>query len=116
MKSFNSIDEIRDWLIPLGFHEYKPTDIHHESIVTCFQKRYDDDFGKKYFLDINVWDYTLFPAIPERYHPSITGQFYQAETHDAVNFDFIDWDIDAAEKWIDKMFEVGLLEHYERWD
>lgn len=116
MKSFDKLEDIRDWLIPLGFHEYKPTNLHHEGIITCFQKRYDDDFGKKYFIDIDVWDWRCYPQIPERYHPSIKGQYYQAETHNAVNFEFIDWELEAVEQWIDKMFELGLLEHYEKWD
>lgn len=116
MKSYDTLDEIRDWLIPLGFHEYAPTQIHHSGIITCFQKRYDDDIGKKYFIDVNVWDWTMFPKIPEKYHPEITGQYYQAGTHDAVNFEFIDWDLEAVEQWLDKLFELGVLEHYEEWD
>ena len=38
-----------------GYHEYKPTCFHNDGITKCFQKRFDDDIGKKYFIDINKW-------------------------------------------------------------
>lgn len=53
MNSYNTIDDIRNYLNPLGFHEYKPTQFDRYAI-TCFQKRYDDEIGKKYFVDAKV--------------------------------------------------------------
>lgn len=114
MKSYNSIDEIKNEFIPLGFHEYKPTQFDHH-VITCFQKRYDDEIGKKYFLDIKVYDFT-WADILEQYHPSISCQLYQKDTHDAVNLDFINWDIEQVEKFIDTMFKTNMLEHYETWE
>ena len=31
-----------------GFKEYDPTRFDNDSVILRFQKRYDDDFGKKY--------------------------------------------------------------------
>ena len=114
MRSYNTIDEIRNEFIPLGFHEYKPTQFD-PYVITCFQKRYDDNIGKKYFLDIKVHDFT-FADIPEQYHPAISCQLYQKYTHDAVNLDFIDWDLRQVENFVNAMFASGLLEHYETWE
>ena len=39
-----------------GFKEYNPTRFDNDSVILRFQKRYDDNFGKKYFIDILKWD------------------------------------------------------------
>lgn len=116
MKSYNTIDEAREYFTGLGFHEYEPTRFDAENIITCFQKRYDDELGKKYFIDARLWDFSWSDKVPENYHPELCMQVYQKDTHDAVNFTYIDWDVDQVEKFIDRMFELGLLEHYELWD
>lgn len=116
MKSYETLEEIRELLLSNGFHEYKPTPFDNESIRTCFQKRYDDEIGKKYFLDCKVWDWTWNNQIPEKYHPEFCGQMYQKGTHDAIDYTFISWDLDQAEKFLEDWFQSGLLEHYEIWD
>lgn len=115
MNSWNSVDEIKNYLLPLGFKEFEPPKFRsYEGITTMFQKRYDDEIGKKYFIDAKIWDYTKYPQIPEKFHIEYEGQYYQKGTHDAVNFNFIDWTLDQVEEFIDNLFELGVIEHYER--
>lgn len=117
MNSYNSLDDVRDYLIPLGFNEYeKPPFRYYNDIATCFQKCYKDDIGKKYFIDAEIWDWSWTDRIKEQFHISFRGQFYQKYTHEAVNFEFIDWKLEEIEKWLDAMFDLGLLEHYETWE
>lgn len=115
MNSYDTLDEICDYLIPLGFREYKPTPFEYDGVCTCFQKRYDDDFGKKYFIDAKIWDYSWTNKVPENYHIEYHAQLYENGTHDAINIEFLDWDVHQVEKWIDKLFENKMIEHYERW-
>lgn len=116
MKSFDSLEEIREWLVPKGFYEYKPTPFHKDTVKTCFQKRYDDDKGKKYFIDVDIWDYSWSDRIPENYIPEIRCQLYQTGTHDAFNITFISWEIGQAEEFVENMFQSGVIEHYETWE
>ena len=45
-----------------GFKEYNPTRFDNDSVILRFQKRYDDNFGKKYFIDILKWDNSYVPV------------------------------------------------------
>ena len=44
-----------EYLIEQGYKKYEPTRFDNESVVARFQKRFDDDFGKKYFIDVLKW-------------------------------------------------------------
>lgn len=116
MNSYNTPKEIRDYLVPLGFHEYSPTRFDSSGVCICFQKRYDDERGKKYFLNAKVYDFTFTDKVRENYHISFSCQLYQKGTHDALNIEFIDWNIDQIEKFVDNLFDTGMLEHYETWE
>lgn len=116
MRNYNTLEEIENILVPRGFHKYNPTPYDNESVCCNFQKRYDDEIGKKYFIDVKIWDWTRFDRIPEKYSMEFNGQYYQKGTHNAVNFTFIDWTLDEVEKWIEDLFQVGFIEHYEEWD
>lgn len=116
MNSYNTIEEIRNYLIPLGFHEYKPTQFDKNYVVTCFQKRYDNEVGKKYFIDAKVIDFTFTDKVPMKFHLSYSCQLYQKDTHEAFNIEFIDWGIKEIEEFINKMFDNNMLDYYEYWD
>lgn len=114
--NFDRLDEIRKFFTDKGFKEFTPPDFRsYDGVTTMFQKRYDDDLGKKYFIDVKIWDWTGTYKIPENYSVEFEGQYYQKDTHNAVNFTFIDWKLEDVESWLDKLFEVGLIEHYELW-
>lgn len=117
MNSWNTLDDVRDYLIPKGFHEYTPPDFRrYEGLATIFQKRYEDDIGKKYFIDAKIWDWTWTDKIPERFHIEYECQLYQKGTHDAFNVEFIDWTLEQVVDYIEKMFENGMLDYYETWE
>ena len=50
-------------ILARGYKEFKPTPFHNSGIVKCFQKRFDDDNGKKYFIDIHKWDFSMYPDV-----------------------------------------------------
>ena len=55
MEKFNTLNEAKDYLISHGFKEYHGY-FANQGIIASFQKRYDDELGKKYFIEANIWD------------------------------------------------------------
>ena len=51
-----------EYLIERGYKKYEPTRFDNESVVARFQKRFDDDFGKKYFIDVLKWSHDYVPV------------------------------------------------------
>lgn len=117
MNSRDTLEEIRNYLEPMGFKEFEvPNFRSYDGVCTMFQKRYDDNVGKKYFIDAKIWDWSFTDRIKENYHIEYECQLYQKDTHDAFNINFIDWTIEQVEQFIDNMFEKNMLEHYETWE
>lgn len=116
MNSFDSLEEVRNTLIPMGFREYKPTPFDNDGICACFQKRIDDENGKMFFIDAKIWDYSWTNKVKENYHIAYETQLYKKGTHDAVSLDFIDWTEEQVEDFVKKMFHAKLIEHYEEWE
>ncbi len=115
MEKFNTLNEAKDYLISHGFKEYHDY-LASPGVAASFQKRYDDELGKKYFINVDVWDWTYTNKIPENYVIEFNGQYYQKGTHSAVNFTFINWKLEQIENWLDSLFDNHLIEHYELWD
>lgn len=111
---FKNLDEIRNYFTAFGFKEFAPPSLRsYDGVATMFQKKYYDDKGVKYFIDIKIWDWTYTDRIPEDYHVEFEGQYYKKGNHNAVNMTFIDWKLEEVEEWIENLFNNGFLEHYE---
>ena len=103
-------------LIALGFKEYPPTRFDSDGIEGCFQKRYDDDKGKKYFININKWKEWRHPHTNEVEPPNYeyTSQLYKKNGHDPLNLLFhSSWTLEDVEKYMEALWNTGLFEHYE---
>ena len=104
-------------LIGRGFRKFNT--VGHLSDVRryLFQKRYlDDKDNTLYFLDIYKYDWKHISHIPiaDIYNYEITTQLYRKGSHDAINISFgSDTTIDDAEEFINKLFDIGLIEPYE---
>ena len=103
---------IEQELIDKGFTEYKPT-IFDRSADKFYQKRYRDGKNTKYFIDVT--HYTIIhPTTKEDIGGyEVSGQYYLKGSHDAINMTFISSTVTEVEEFIDKLFEMGLLENYE---
>ena len=105
-------------VLAAGYKEYQPTKFDHSHIEKCFQKRFDDENGKKYFIDIKKWGEMTHPYTGETWPPSY--EFHvQLCNHDdePVNMEFFSgWSIDKVEQYVEALFQTGLFKHYERWD
>ena len=105
--------------IDLGFREYPPTRFEHEGVEKIFQKRYDDDIGKRYFIDISKWRGGTHPYTGDRFPESYEydTQLYSKNKHDAVDIKFhSSWELKDVEDYLKKLFNTGLFDYYETWE
>lgn len=112
-----------EYILSKGYKVYEPTRFHNSSIIKCFQKRFDDDKGKKYFIDINKWSWKSFMiegkmGIWDKDTTyEYTTQLYRKDTHDAVDISFhSSWTLEQVEEHMEKLFETGMYDYYETWD
>lgn len=109
------------YLLMRGYKEYSPTQFDNESIVARFQKRFDDDFGKKYFINAVKWSYDFVPEShrDKWWEPFSYEYEVQVEIGDEkplnLNF-FSDWSIEQVENFMEEFFEKMKPNYYESWD
>lgn len=109
-------------LLERGYKQYKPTPFDNESIVARFQKRFDDDFGKKYFIDVLKWSQEYVPVDrrdkwwkPFVYEYDV--QVSVGENENPINLEFFSsWTIEDVEEFMENFFEKMQPNYYESWD
>lgn len=105
-----------------GFKEYNPTRFDNDSVILKFQKRYDDDFGKKYFINILKWDNSYVPADRRDkwwrpYSYTYETQITMFKDCKALNFEFFsDWTLEQVENFMEDLFEKMKVNYYESWN
>ena len=100
--------------INAGYTEWEPSPLNGECNTAMFQKRFDDDYGKKYFITVDKWDFSRYE--PDR-KPSYEfhSQVYEKNTHEAMNITFLEgWTIDRVEKWMNDHWNTDEYDYYER--
>lgn len=106
-----------------GFKQFPITPIiDPDGMETHFQKRYDDEIGKKYFITVNKWKSYTHPYTRETFPPTYEYdvQLYQKGgryTAKAIDLLFHStWTIEEVENYMEKLFQTGLFEYYEKWE
>ena len=105
-----------EYLIERNFKKFKPGPYLSEGVEACFQKRYDDERGKKYFITINKWEPFTHPHTGKTFPPDYeyTAQLYKKDTHDAVDILFhSSWNLEDVEEYLEMMFDTGKFDYYE---
>ena len=101
-----------------GYTEYPRHYFEDEIIEKHYQKRFDDELGKKYFIDVEKFGRCFLPngsLIEENYEFNV--QFKDKETNKPCNIKlFSGWTIKEAEKKVEEMWQSGLWEYYEKWE
>ena len=102
-----------EYFVYKGYKRYDPTPFDNSSIVDRFQKRFDDDFGKKYFIDVIKWDNSFVPEYArgdywKRYTYVYEVQVSFGEKEKALNLEwFSDWTLEEVEEFMEKFFEIA---------
>jgi hypothetical protein len=104
------------YLIDKGFKQFHPTQFDSDGVETCFQKRYRDNKGTRYFITINKWKPMTHPHTGEVWGPAYEYhvQLYQKEKHSAIDILFhSEWELEDVEKYLKKLFDSGMFDYYE---
>lgn len=95
------------------FNSYNKSEFDSDSVVKCWQKKYRDTRGIKYFIDVKLYE-IIHPVSKEDIGGyEVSCQLYLKPNHDAVNLSFLDSTITEVEKFIEDLFELDKLEYYE---
>ena len=112
-----------EYLLEHGYKKYPKTPIlDSDSIVAKFQKRFDDDFGKKYFIDVKKWshDYISISRRDEWWQPfSYSYDLYitMFEEEKPIYLEFgTSWTLKEVEEFAEEFFEKMKPNYYEGWD
>lgn len=112
-----------EYLLERGYKQYKPMPhLDSDLIVAKFQKRFDDDFGKKYFIDVVKWSHDFIPKDrrdewwkPYTYSYEVYTTMFENE--DAMKIDFYSsWTLEQVEKFMEDFFDKMEPNYYESWD
>ena len=106
-------------ILDKGYHGYKCTPFDKDYVECRFQKRFDDEIGKKYFIEIikygqwrhpstyelmgDTYEYEVYLE-PKNYKGAIRILFYAGAT------------LDEVEKQVEELFATGNYEYYEKWE
>lgn len=120
MKKQNLTDE---YFLNRGYKKYDKSRFDTVGVLYHFQKRFDDEIGKKYFIDINKHSNEWMSEYDKRqdwykpYSYTYSCQLYEKETHAPINLEFFsDWSIERVESFVERLFQNGELDYYEKWD
>lgn len=111
-----------EYILQKGYHQYKPTPFDNESVVARFQKRFDDDFGKKYFIDVIKWSNDYVPEHRrDKWWKPFTycyeTQFNFSEEANSLNLEFFSsWTLEEVENFMEDFFEKMKPNYYETWN
>lgn len=111
------------YLLEHGYKQYKTTPLDNDYIIAKFQKRFDDDFGKKYFIDVSKWSHYYIPADrrdkwwkPYSYEYDLyVTMFGEKEKPIYLKFG-TSWTLEEVENFADDFFNKMKLNYYESWD
>ena len=111
-----------EYILECGYKRYNPTAFDSDSVVSRFQKRFDDEYGKKYFIDILKWSHEFIPANrrDKYYKPfSYTYEIYTTmfEEEKGLRIElYNDWTLEETERFAEDFFEKMKPNYYENWD
>lgn len=108
-----------EYFLNEGYKKYPRSPIDPDGVKCLFQKRFDDDKGKKYFITIKKWDWHQYkdrmgnsPLITYEYET----QLYRKDTHDAVDIEWhSSWNLEDVEQMAEDLWETGWFDYYEEW-
>lgn len=113
-----------EYLLERGYKEYPPNPVlDNDSIVKKFQKRFDDDFGKKYFIDVVKWSHDYVPVhrrdkwwtpFSYAYHLYVS-MFGEKEKPIYLEFG-TSWTLEEVENFAEDFFNKMEPNYYESWD
>lgn len=105
---------IDNYILEKGYHQFKPSPFASDLVETCFQKKFCDDVGKKYFITINKFKPWTHPHTGEKFESGYEVTSYFTFNDNPININlYSGWDIDEAEAKIEEMWQKCNFDYYE---
>lgn len=103
-----------------GYNEFTPPDFMNKfkDLLHAFQKRFDDEIGKKFFIDIYIYNELIHPHTKESFGFAVEAstQLTFTEKEYPVNIElFAGWDIKEIESKVQEIWEKCNANYYEKW-
>ena len=113
-------DDFRKALEEKEYKKYPAGRTDPESVIALFQKRFDDDQGIKYFVDIHEYSFENFPEVPPQVQDNyrFEGELSFTLKSNGKPVDikcFIGWTLDEIEQYAEDLWKSGMYEFYEEW-
>lgn len=111
-----------EYLYEHGYAKYPPTPFDDKYVVARFQKRFDDNFGKKYFIDVLRWSHDYIPMSYRGEDWELYGYEYQmqfsmyTEEKSLELTLFNSWTLEEVENFAEEFFKKMKPNYYENWE
>ena len=97
-------------LLRAGYTQWEPSP-YKDCQTDLFEKCIKDEYGKRYFIHVERWDYTKFPRGIIHYTASVQFQLKDGNTTD---IDLLNgWTIEEMEEYYNKLWNTGWFKYYE---
>lgn len=111
-----------EYIVKKGYKQYNPTLYDSEYIATRFQKRFDDEYGKKYFINVLKWSNDFVPVErrdeywqPYSYEYEVQVSMYDEQNTIDLHF-HSNWTLSKVEKFMVDFFDKMCVGYYELWN
>ena len=108
-----------EYILSKGYKEYSKTIYHCKSVTKFFQKRFDDNIGTKYFINIEQFNFSELQQKYPDFEPIKYEYVIQLHNHDEKYMDIrfhSDWTLLEVEDFMDKQWQLGCYDYYEKWE
>lgn len=112
-----------EYLIERGYRRYEPLrGLDGDYVIARFQKRFDDEFGKKYFINVIKWSHHYVPEYHrdkwwQPFSYEYETQFTMFQSENAMDLRFhSSWSLEEVENFVEDFFEKIKPNYYESWD
>lgn len=100
-------------LIKNGYREFQKNPLIHPYCTRVYQKRFDDQIGKKYFVNAEYYNDQHGETIEYNFQFSIG----KGKDERFINFRLLEgWTLEEMESHVEKMWKDGQYNYYEKWE
>jgi len=102
-----------EYIVSKGYKEYPTSEYDSPYVIKNFQKRFTDNNGTKYFINISKWDIkSVSSVLKDRYEFSYNIYFTASDCDNPIKIElYAGWELDDVEKHIEKLWNTGLYKN-----
>lgn len=111
-----------EYLLERGYKEYPTLPFDSNFVVARYQKRFDDNIGKKYFINAVKHSWYDVPEhkrnkwwVPFTYEYEVQVTMFEEEKPINLQF-FSGWSLEEVETFMAEFFNKMYPNYYEIWD